>query len=713
MDQPESDSPAFEYEDILGEDVFAETQIEDLLRGFTPSEDPPKTRFSPDADAAQLAFIESSARTIRLLAPAGSGKTQSIANRVARLASKGMKPGRILLLTFDNAARNTLAARIDLLLGSLGVASKPAVLTLNSFGNGLLRDELRDVAPVLSLGHDLERHQHHIIRTGLKDLRKDKQLASLFPRNLASSIYTQLVSLLKSEVITPDGLASVEKRARFLTLVKDTAVFRPWLQPLVTDAERKRKSALVLNALLSLYKSYWKRMRHDGRMDFDDQKLVPYLVLQKEAELAEAIQSKFLTVIVDEFQDINRLDFEFIRLLSEKADLVVVGDDDQAIYGFRGCSPRFIIDFDGLSGRDAASTFILETNYRSPSNVVQLAQRLIAHNKFRVDKPSTSPKSAPTADIELWHSVNSASEAQIIAKSIKRIVGAGEKVMAYGDIAVLFRMNSQSLPLQLSLIMNEIPYYCRKEDNVLLSDTMARILRLVGLHLSLRAGVGFTTVDDAEALYDSFFKNHWNQYRAHFVQLSANHRSFVRAAMELETMDKKWRGFSAGIGGLGLEMSTVKVVEYIGETFGNLRGLIGDLEDAVEGHVPLGELLDVARRFKGTTAEFYETLRSLAQKAEQGLFATGEEDGVNLLTYFRAKGRQWHTVFLPGVNQRVIPERRSPIEDERRLFYVAVTRPTANLIVSYVRQAVHEKVAPSQFLLEMGLGEGRERRATL
>ena len=144
----------------------------------------------------------------------------------------------------------------------------------------------------------------------------------------------------------------------------------------------------------------------------------------------------------------------------------------------------------------------------------------------------------------------------------------------------------------------------------------------------------------------------------------------------------------------------------------DVRGLIGDLEQAIDGHVPLGELLDVARRFKGSTGEFYETLRGLAQKAEQGLFAAGEEDGVNLLTYFRAKGRQWHTVFLPGVNQRVIPDRRAPIEDERRLFYVAVTRPTANLAVSYVRQAVRERVTPSQFLSEMGMGEGRERRAS-
>jgi superfamily I DNA/RNA helicase len=240
---------------------------------------------------------------------------------------------------------------------------------------------------------------------------------------------------------------------------------------------------------------------------------------------------------------------------------------------------------------------------------------------------------------------------------------------------------------------------------------MARILRLVSVNLALSDGRLYTDSEDAEALYESFFKWHspWN--RGEFARRSHAEKSFQRAATKLESEDKRWRGLAAAIAGLSVPMSPIGTIEYIGETFKNLRGLIGDLEQAVDGHVPLGELLDVARRFKGSTAEFHEALRGLARKAEQGLFASGEEDGVNLLTYFRAKGRQWHTVFLPGVNQRVIPDHRANVEDERRLFYVAVTRPTANLIVSYVRQAVREKVAPSQFLVEMGLGEGRERRA--
>lgn len=707
----QSNDAAFEYEDILRGDVLADGQIDEILQGFTPSDEPPRARFSADADPAQKAFIESRALTIRLLAPAGSGKTQSIANRVAKCVSDGMRPDRILLLTFDNAARVTLAERIASLLTAIGCRSTPPVLTLNSFGNGLLRNELRDSVPNLTLGEGLPKHQAMIVGSSIKELRKKRpDIDPLLPRNLAASVYCQIFSLLKNEIITPQSLTTAEGQTRFIELVRSTSAFRPWIDPLVGGPEAQPKTKLVLNSILSLYKRYWSQMRRDHRMDFDDQKLIPFMCLSEHQSLLSMVQARHDSVIVDEFQDINRLDFELIQLIAAKASLVVVGDDDQAIYGFRGCTPRYMIEFESLSGRPT-QTFNLETNYRCPANIVDLSQRLIVHNSFRVPKVSRSRELAPTADVELWHSVNSASEAQIIAKSIKRIVANGRGQIAYGDIAVLFRMNSQSLPLQLALILNEVPYFCRKEDNLLLSDTMRRILRLVGLHLQLKSGVAFTNAEDGEAIYESFFRWHTQANCRQFVRLSMEHNSFVRAALALEGRDRRWRGLAAAISALGAERSPIGIIEYIGQTFTNLRGLIGDLEEAIDGHVPLGELLDVARRFKGNTREFYETLHGLAQKAEQGLFAAGEEDGVNLLTYFRAKGRQWHTVFLPGVNQRVIPDRRAPLEDERRLFYVAVTRPTANLVLSYVRQAVRERVAPSQFLAEMGMGEGRERRA--
>jgi DNA helicase-2/ATP-dependent DNA helicase PcrA len=152
-------------------------------------------------------------------------------------------------------------------------------------------------------------------------------------------------------------------------------------------------------------------------------------------------------------------------------------------------------------------------------------------------------------------------------------------------------------------------------------------------------------------------------------------------------------------------------VERISGNFKHLGGMIGSLEDAINGTLPLGEFVDIASRFKGDVRQFHEMLTGLLQKVEGGLYHAEEGDAVNLLTYFRAKGRQWNTVIIPGANQKVIPLGNCNLEDERRLFYVAVTRATSNLIVSFVRHAVRSKVEPSQFIAEMGLKDAEEKRA--
>ena len=165
---------------------------------------------------------------------------------------------------------------------------------------------------------------------------------------------------------------------------------------------------------------------------------------------------------------------------------------------------------------------------------------------------------------------------------------------------------------------------------------------------------------------------------------------------------------------LAAEATPALLVERIGASFKYLGGLVGSLEEALDNALPLGELVDLAERFRGDVAQFHALLGGLLERVRGGLFVEreGEADAVNLLTYFRAKGRQWHTVLVPGANQKVIPHARADLEDERRLFYVATTRATANLVFSYVRQAVRSKVEPSQFLAELGLGEGEEKRAT-
>jgi DNA helicase-2/ATP-dependent DNA helicase PcrA len=150
--------------------------------------------------------------------------------------------------------------------------------------------------------------------------------------------------------------------------------------------------------------------------------------------------------------------------------------------------------------------------------------------------------------------------------------------------------------------------------------------------------------------------------------------------------------------------SLFKTLDILAKNFKGLRGMIGSLEDAVDGGVPLGEVYELAASFRGRVDAFVETVDSALRQAKTA--NTGqEEDGVALATYFKAKGLQWQTVVLTSCNQGLIPHKRSPIEDERKVFYVALTRASSNLIVSYLKTSCKVKVAPSCFLAEAGLNE--------
>jgi DNA helicase II / ATP-dependent DNA helicase PcrA len=348
-----------------------------------------------------------------------------------------------------------------------------------------------------------------------------------------------------------------------------------------------------------------------------------------------------------------------------------------------------------------------------------MASRLIAHNTRRVPKAHAASR-ADAADVRVWHCVNAGSEAQIIARFVRRLYAEqADRGFRYKDVAILTRMNSQSLPLQIALILEEVPYHCRREENVLLSGTMEKLLGLIGLHLRLRADPGHRDFEDTRLLSDSFFRYQRREAVEEFHRL-VEARGGYRQAAPLADRHLEFRrpltvrDFARAVAALDQKASPATLVERISTSFKHLGGLVGSLDEAIDNALPLGEFADIASRFRGDVQQFHELLTTLLERVRGGLFfeREGEGDAVNLLTYFRAKGRQWHTVIVPGANQKVIPHARADVESERRLFYVATTRATANLVFSYVRQAVRSKVEPSQFLAELGLGEAEEKRAT-
>jgi DNA helicase-2/ATP-dependent DNA helicase PcrA len=716
-----SNDDGFVFEDMFALDAASERRLDEIARQFRPLEGTRLFEFSPEADAEQQRFIDSEAKTIRLLAPAGSGKTQSIANRVIRRASRGESLDRFLILTFDNAASQSLREKFR-----AGLEAIPAlapgnveVLTLNKFGYGLFRGVLNDRYRRLTLGNPPERDQHEALHRALRDLESMRpDVHELLPRQLARRVYLDLIATLKNNLVLPDDLFDKQAgdgRRRFLDLCRANRLLEPWLAALQGRPDERDAGRLVVNALGNLYRRYRDLMRNHNRIDFEDQKLLPYLALAEDDRLARAAAGRYACVIVDEFQDINLLDFELIRLIARDKQLIVVGDDDQAIYAFRGCSPDYILRFGEHIGREV-ETHTLRVNYRCPRNVVEMSNRLIQHNCDRIDKQPIA-HSGHDADVRLWHCLNSASEAQVLARTIKRLhVDLGGDGFRYADVAILYRMNSQSLPLQMALIHEEIPYHCRKQDNIIVSDTMEKLLGLIALHLKLVADPAYRSPADTKLLCDCYFRN------VRDCDLGPLHRLVERegrydkaasaAAREADTQGKFTQNFAKAVAILFPMTSPAQLVRGIAQHYKNLGGsLVGSLDQAIQDQLPLGELVDIASRFRGNAAQFHEVVSGLLARVQGGLFHEKEGDAVNLLTYFRAKGRQWHTVMIPGANQKVIPDARADVDDERRLFYVAVTRATHNLILSYVRQAVRCPVEPSQFLLELGAGRAEEKRA--
>jgi DNA helicase-2/ATP-dependent DNA helicase PcrA len=652
--------------------------------------------FSPITDRFQQQVISCTANTIRVVAPAGSGKTQTLVNRVLHQIGVGVRAERILLLTFDNAAATAIRAKLADVITQIGTdPGNVRISTLNAFGYEILKlhvpQEYKKVAPAYL--------QYRILKDAVAALeKKATNFKSLIAPELKLSFFLDFISVLKNQLLDPrsenaqkfaDSILSLEAAHPFFLLCKN--------QP--------QKLKQVIQFLHYIFRAYERLLVQSNHLDFDDQKLRAYLCIQESASLKEIIQNLYQEVIVDEFQDINELDFAFVSTISHRSTLVVTGDDDQAIYGFRGCSPKFIINLQERLERDVKS-FELSINYRNPRNIVHHARRLIEHNKYRIVKNPIA-NAEYDSQIKIVSSLTSVIEAKALL-GFFRNVKALSPTLKYSDFAVLYRTNAQSLPLQVELILNGIPYFVRKEDNILRNEALEKLLGFLRTKIAIKGGKTPSPLDCALTI------------RCYFRFINAKQREGLERFFSRNIKLGLFHCLSSGeLFKILPKAESAKFVEYLQKAiqensltatldilarhFYGLRGMIGSLEDVLSDEVPLGEIHDLAKQFANNTEEFVNVMDEAIEKAKEIRAGDSADNGVSLLTYFRAKGRQWHTVALTTCNERLIPHYRSPIEDERRLFYVAITRASSNLYLSYVKEACGHKTEPSRFLYEADL----------
>src|SRR5262249_41202496 len=449
-----------------------ERELEKRLTELDVDSRPALKSFEPSADEEQLSLIKAPGRTIRLVAPAGAGKIQTIINRILHLTKSGAKPERILCLTFDNSAANALREKLAHQLTELQLLSNEFVIsTLNAFGFRLLRDhfpaEYKQIIESSRVWRLIKEAKEALASTS-------RMLHDALPSSLRLTFYGEFFGYLKNSMFDPRDL-NPQQLADFMFTVPNEEVFFQAR----SSAEEKRH---VVQGVVWLFQRYEQLLQREGRIDFDDQKLRAVQCLRAAPSTLALVQKRYDEVIVDEFQDINELDFAFVSLISEKSRLVVTGDDDQVIYGFRGCMPCYIIDLEKHLGRQVGS-FELKRNYRCPRNIVDHATRLIRHNTWRLEKNPVAVRT-DDASIKVVQSNTATAEAKMIATAIERIKRRNQD-LKYSDFAVLYRTNAQSLPIQLQFILRDIPYNVREQDNILQNEELEKLLGVLRVKLAI------------------------------------------------------------------------------------------------------------------------------------------------------------------------------------------------------------------------------------
>ena len=590
-----------------------------------------------------------------VLAGAGSGKTRVITHRIAHLMSTHKVPGwAILAVTFTNKAAAEMRERVRSLVSGPSDAS-PTVSTFHSFCVRLLR---RDGAPLASLRTGFtprftiydEDDQVSLLKSVYKELGLDEK----FMQHRAA---LSRISQAKNHKQTPEDLAAS-----------------------ATDP--------MIERLAVVYERYQARLIESNALDFEDLLLEAVRLLAHDAPTCQRLNRRYEFVMVDEYQDTNRSQYDLMRLLTaERLNIGVVGDEDQSIYAWRGANIRNILDFE----RDfpGAAVIRLEQNYRSTKNILEAASTVVANNTERIGKWLWT-ESGPGEKITLYESPDAENEALWIADTIeKRLAGNPQ-----ARVAVLYRTNSQSRQIEEALrrygrkyiVVGGFSFYQRAE----IKDTLAYLKVLLSPQDSISLlriintparGIGRTTIEQIEQHAAAHHLSFW----AAIEQMLEQHLLPQRAEAALAAFHQMIEGLAAGVEA----RPVAETLRAVLASSGYQRMLEEEgTEEAQSRLANLDELLNAAT----DAAERGENLRDFLDHAALVSDAdTADESAtVSLLTMHNAKGLEFPVVFIAGLEEGLFPHSRSldsptAMEEERRLCYVAMTRARTKLHLSWAR----------------------------
>ena len=604
-----------------------------------------------------------------ILAGAGSGKTRVITHRIAHLIQEKLAaPWEILALTFTNKAAEELRGRIAELVGSVpGMWAS----TFHAASARILREHADRLGYTSSFVIYDSADQLTVVKNIMKAIDLDD--SRFKPRAVLSAI-----SRAKNEMMDVDSYDEAADNFYSRTVAK-------------------------------IFRSYHERLRLNNALDFDDMLLLVVKLFREHPDVLKAYQDKFRYILVDEYQDTNRVQYEIIHLLGgTHRNLCVVGDDDQAIYQFRGADIRNILDFE----RDwpDAEVVKLEENYRSTSNILEAAWHVVKHNAGRKEKKLWTGQEAGEP-IQVHTADDEHQEARYIAREIRKLSPS------YDQFAVLYRTNAQSRAIEDALIRENISYQMvggvrfweRKEVKDILAylrvlDNPADGISLLRVINVPRRGIGATSVERLDAMATERGVTFFEALR------------MVDEAGLGSAPLKKVKSFAALLENL-LQMREYLSVDDLTEQVILKSGYLDELraegtDQAQSREENLGEFVTVAKEFI-KNSEDKSLTAFLTQLALVSDLDTLEDDGgprVVLMTTHAAKGLEFPVVFVAGLEEGIFPHERSfetadGIEEERRLCYVAITRAEKRLyLTSARRRNIFGRAMmnnPSRFLKEI------------
>lgn len=625
---------------------------------------PEETILSQLNDQQQLA-VKQVDGPVMVIAGAGSGKTRVLTFRIAYMLARGVNPYRVLALTFTNKAAAEMRARIVNLVGG-DVAKAVTMGTFHSVFYRILRAE----GDKLGYTHNLTVYDTDDSKSLIKNIVKDMNLD---PKIYSPNFVLNRISMAKSNLLSPQEYAN---------------------NPEIMSADRMAGKPLISE----IFAKYNLRLKNADAMDFDDLLYYMNVLLRDFPEMLYKYQNRFNYILVDEYQDTNFAQYLIIKkLAAQNQNICVVGDDAQSIYGFRGADIQNILNF----RRDYPNALIfkLEQNYRSTQNIVNAANAIIKHNKDQMPKDVWTDNEAG-AKINLIKAGSDNDEAHAVASAIFEI--KMNKHANNGQFAILYRTNIQSRTLEEAMVKRHIPYkiygglsfYKRKE----IKDVLA-YFRLTINHYdeeSLRRvinypmrGLGDTTISRVAATANERGVHFWDvvsepqQYGLE-VNAPAMNRLVEFADMikgfaaQLQTTDAYELGkqivLKTGIGKVLKENSDEKErLDHVEELLDSMKGFT-EKEPESNFNEATGEIME---EYFPSLDHFMESIALLSDDEENS--AEENEDKVKLMTIHSAKGLEFDYVFITGLEENLFPSSqcansRQEMEEERRLFYVALTR---------------------------------------